>query len=64
MADRAACRRALPPKRAKLTQCRRLRGIVERKLEALWSPEQISAWLASQHPDRPEMYVSHQTIYQ
>jgi IS30 family transposase len=64
VADRAACRRALRPKRAKLTQCRRLRGIVERKLEAKWSPEQISAWLASQYPDRPEMYVSHETIYQ
>jgi transposase, IS30 family len=64
MADRAADRRALRPKRAKLAQCRRLRGIVERKLEAKWSPQQISAWLASQYPDRPEMQVSHETIYQ
>jgi hypothetical protein len=64
VADRAACRRALRPKRAKLAQCRRLRGVVERKLEANWSPEQISAWLASQFPDRPEMQVSHETIYQ
>ena len=64
VADRAACRRALRPKRAKLAQCRRLRGVVERKLEARWSPQQISAWLASQPPDRPEMQVSHETIYQ
>ena len=64
VADRAAARRALRPKRAKLTECRRLRGVVERKLEAKWSPEQISAWLASQYPDRPEMQVSHETIYQ
>jgi IS30 family transposase len=64
VADRAACRRALRPKRAKLTQCRRLRRVVERKLEAKWSPQQISAWLASQYPDRPEMQVSHETIYQ
>jgi IS30 family transposase len=64
VADRAACRRALRPKRAKLAQCRRLRGVVERKLEAKWSPLQISAWLASQYPDRPEMQVSHETIYQ
>ena len=64
VADRAACRRALRPKRAKLAQCRRLRGVVERKLEARWSPQQISAWLASQYPDRPEMQVSHETIYQ
>jgi IS30 family transposase len=55
VADRAACRRALRPKRAKLAQGRRLRGIVERRLEAKWSPEQISAWLASEYPDRPEM---------
>jgi transposase, IS30 family len=64
VADRAACRRALRPKRAKLAQCRRLRGIVERKLESRWSPQQISAWLALEYPDRPEMQVSHETIYQ
>ena len=33
-ADRAAQRRALRPKQAKLAQCRRLRRLVERKLEA------------------------------
>lgn len=64
VADRAAGRRALRPKRAKLSRCRRLRGVVERKLEAKWSPQQISAWLASQYADRPEMQVSHETIYQ
>jgi IS30 family transposase len=63
-ADRGAQRRALRPKRAKLAQCRRLRGVVERKLEAKWSPQQISAWLALEYPDRPEMQVSHETIYQ
>jgi len=64
VADRAADRRALRPKRAKLAECRRLRGVVERKLEAKWSPQQISAWLALEYPDRPEMQVSHETIYQ
>jgi IS30 family transposase len=64
VADRAACRRALRPKRAKLAECRRLRRVVERKLEARWSPQQISAWLASEYPNRPEMQVSHETIYQ
>ena len=58
LADRAACRRALRPKRAKLAACRRLRRVVERKLEARWSPQQISAWLALEYPDRPEMQVS------
>src|SRR5580700_4013398 len=46
VADRGACRRALRPKRAKLSECRRLRTMVERKLEAKWSPQQIAAWLA------------------
>ena len=64
VAGRAASRRALRPRRAKLAQCRRLRGVVERKLEAKWSPQQISAWLALEYPDRPEMHVSHETIYQ
>jgi IS30 family transposase len=63
-ADRGAERRALRPKRAKLAQCRRLRGVVERKLEALWSPQQIASWLAETYPDNPEMQVSHETIYQ
>ena len=63
-ADRGAEKRALRPKRAKLSQCRRLRGAVERKLEARWSPEQISSWLAETYPEHPEMQVSHETIYQ
>ncbi len=63
-ADRAAQRRALRPRPAKLARCRRLRRVVERKLEATWSPEQIAAWLASEYPEDPEMQVSHETIYQ
>ncbi len=35
-------------------------GVAERKLEATWSPQQISAWLALEYPDRPEMQVSHE----
>jgi IS30 family transposase len=63
-ADRQARRRALRPKTAKLAQCRRLRVVVEHKLEALWSPEQISAWLSREYPNESEMQVSHETIYQ
>jgi len=37
---------------------------VERKLEARWSPQQISGWLAEQYPNDSEMQVSHETIYQ
>ena len=64
LADRGAQRRALRPKGAKLVQCRRLRSVVERKLEARWSPQQISGWLAERYPNDPEMRVSHETIYQ
>lgn len=28
-----------------------------------WSPEQISNMLRIRFPDRPEMYVCHETIY-
>jgi IS30 family transposase len=63
-ANRAALKRALRPKRTKISQCRRLRSTVERKLKALWSPQQIASWLAETYPDNPEMQVSHETIYQ
>jgi IS30 family transposase len=63
-ADRGAQRRALRPKQAKLARCRRLRNVVERKLEGLWSPQQISGWLAEHYQYDPEMQVSHETIYQ
>ena len=51
------------PKVAKLARCRRLRRVVETKLTDYWSPEEISAWLAREYPDDPEMRVSHETIY-
>ena len=33
-------------------------------LERLWSPEQIARRLRAEFPDDPEMWVSHETIYQ
>ena len=34
------------------------------KLAQRWSPRQISTWLQVRFPDRPELQVSHETIYQ
>jgi transposase, IS30 family len=56
--------RARRPKTAKLAGNAELRGWVQGKLEKRWSPEQISARLAAEFPDRPEMRVSPETIYQ
>ena len=53
----------LRPKPAKLAGCRRLREVVESKLELRWSPQQISGWLARTYPHDTEMRVSHETIY-
>ncbi len=51
-------------KRAKLATAGPLRGQVLALLGRRWSPQQIAAWLKQQFPDRPEMRVSHETIYQ
>jgi transposase, IS30 family len=56
--------RARRPRPAKLAVNGELRAWVQRKLEKNWSPEQVSARLAADFPDRPEMRVSHETIYQ
>ena len=52
------------PKPAKLAVPGPLRDAVVAKLRRKWSPQQISTWLARTYPDRPEMQVSHETIYQ
>ena len=41
-----------------------LRELVADKLEDTWSPQQISAWLRAEYPDRPEWHICHETIYQ
>ena len=57
--------RARRPKPAKLFTNPELRAWVEGKLQhEQWSPEQISQSLVEQFPDRPEMRVSTETIYQ
>jgi len=64
VAHRGSRIRARRPKPAKLACNRRLREAVEEKLEAWWSPLQISGWLEDTYPDDREMRVSHETIYQ
>lgn len=41
-----------------------LRARVQELLKLNYSPEQISGRLRVEYPDRPEMWVSHETIYQ
>lgn len=52
------------PKPTKLQRSRRLCEAVEAGLARRWSPQQISARLRREHPDDPEMRISHETIYQ
>lgn len=62
----AQCRseaRARRPKAGKLTRNPELRLAVEQMLFNKYSPEQIVGALALTYPDRPEMQVSHETIY-
>jgi IS30 family transposase len=62
-AEETALERARRPKTSKLAMNPRLRREVERRLEALWSPQQVSKSLAVDHPGDLEMRVSHETIY-
>ena len=63
-AHRKAMKRARRPKEAKLKTQVELREYVQDKLEAKWSPKQISHALRADFPDRQDMRVSTETIYQ
>ena len=56
--------RARRPKPAKLAGADRLRAEVQTRLDAKHSPQQIANRLKLDFPDQPEMWVSHETIYQ
>lgn len=62
-ADASAWDRARRPKVCRLAQHARLRRLVESKLRADWSPQQISGWLMTIYPDDATLHVSHETIY-
>jgi IS30 family transposase len=63
-AQQRAGQRARRPKAAKLAASAVLRELVQQRLRVRWSPEQISAMLKAEFPAQPEMWVSHETIYQ
>ncbi|WP_157877010.1 IS30 family transposase, partial [Streptomyces graminilatus] len=63
-AHRRAERRRGRPKVGKIGQCSELRDFIQDHLTMRWSPEQICQALRTRFPDRPEMYVVHETIYQ
>ena len=62
-ADQAAWNRAQRPKPGKLVVNRALARLVGKKLQQLWSPEQIAGWLQCTYPDDESYQVSHETIY-
>ena len=68
-AQRRADARAKRPRDGKLRGRRSrtmapLWRLVGGRLAQRWSPVQIARWLRIQFPDRPERWVSHETIYQ
>ncbi|WP_435797227.1 IS30 family transposase [Streptomyces clavifer] len=52
------------PKTGKISQNPELRAAIQAGLDELWSPEQICNALRAQFPNRPEMHVVHETVYQ
>ncbi|WP_396027476.1 IS30 family transposase, partial [Actinomycetospora sp. TBRC 11914] len=56
--------RARRPKPTKFSGHPELVAEVATRLKKCWSPQQIAHDLGEQFPDRPEMQVSHETIYQ
>ncbi|GHH77116.1 IS30 family transposase [Streptomyces sulfonofaciens] len=63
-AQRRADRRRPRPKPGKIGQNPELRDFIQAHLAMRWSPEQICHALRRWFPDRPEMHVVHETIYQ
>ena len=62
-ADESAWVRAKRPKTCKLAQSPVLAGVVAKKLQLEWSPQQIAGWLKRNYPNDEYSQVSHETIY-
>jgi len=62
-AQRASDERARRPKTRKLVVNARLAQVVSAGLAQRWSPAEVAARLPVDHPDDPELRVSHETIY-
>jgi IS30 family transposase len=62
-AHRQAHAAARRPKPTKIGASPVLCARVVADLERLWSPQQIARRLRDEHPENPEMWVSHETIY-
>ncbi|WP_371099064.1 IS30 family transposase [Streptomyces sanglieri] len=52
------------PKPGKIGRMPALRDFIQGRLDRKWSPEQICQALRDTFPDRPEMHVVHETVYQ
>ncbi|WP_370131806.1 IS30 family transposase [Streptacidiphilus sp. EB103A] len=52
------------PKTGKIAENAELRDFIQHHLDLKWSPEQICQALRAQFPDRPELHVVHETVYQ
>jgi len=64
LGEARAVRRVRRPRLTRLARDPRLRHAVERLLAERWSPQQVAARLRHDHPNEPELWVSHETIYQ
>ena len=53
-----------PSEARKIGQNPQLRNFIQDHLDIRWSPEQICQALRAQFPQRPEMHVVHETVYQ
>lgn len=63
LADERAWSNARRPKACRIALEPQLQALVTQKLLDDWSPQQIASWLKLEHADRPELQVSHETIY-